>query len=362
MIACDALFICKSCKYACVTASDAWSNLSTDPKMRKKIVQRMSSSISADITFTPNGNQVWLYQPYFIGFQKELEAHGFEKFPLCSICAKSTTNLTKGQIAFYNNICKYISSKITITDISKLFEEREDEISLKVSINMKLNKLPRSHTLNAISTPFSNRSVLLNSTCPKNELVFQNTHQKNRDNSYFFIFGSLTLCSTFRIGSYRLYGTMNNSRLGTRTPDVVGTDEIQSGFTFFGHMIIYISKFLGVDESNIRLTSFLEVKDEKGKFVPFVGGHKTKTHAFFTNYSINILFTVCNNILSSPVLESIGYKPIYPINLEKQLIDNFPYFYIKKSPWNFTIAMKKLLLNFKDFQLRVLKFRITNFC
>ncbi|OHT14774.1 hypothetical protein TRFO_03060 [Tritrichomonas foetus] len=341
----NAIFICKSCQLPCIAPLQSWSETLPSGMATKYIPSTKAQNILVS-SKDPNN---WAFFKSYTELLEEIKNYHFNKIPLCHLCTNLTLQIYKGQISFCNSMSSYIIKHVDSTN-SQIIPGLIDDVKFLYEENKQFLAAQEFQP-----TCIQYSSKLQRDVPPKMEK--KEIQGFNRNANITIGFSSCVLCSTFRISHNRHYGTINDQRLGSHSPDSVPHDEIDCALTFLGQIIVCIGNMINVDVNDIKVTEFLELRQDDGKFIP-IHFPDFKKHKKMTKFNKHIehLFTICARIFEAPVIADASFKPPYVISREKKTISHLSYHLDKKDPWRFTNAMKWLLFDFKAVQFIALQY------
>ena len=337
------LFICVDCHKPCIATYNSWCE-------DHDSISNILNNCKIVISNVPCTN--CSYFQIFKKYETKLNNNNFYHLPLCNFCVNKFMAMFNAQIELYESYCSYIIRHIDKNSqevIPRLFSNVQ-EIHFE---NRKFLEAQRSQRASKIYSNSVNKEN--HQEAPIQPRI---PERKSKPTGNSNGINSLLLCATFNISFNRLYGTINGQRIGTRTPDNVPLNENDGALIFLCQMILYIAQIVNVKVNDMRLKQYMELKTKNDNQFVEVRFPDFEKHNKMRKFNMHIdhIFEISSRIFRSEFLESrLTFTVPHEINLNDKTIGGKPFNIDKKRPYEFTHAMKMLLVNFKAIQSLALK-------
>ena len=280
---------------------------------------------------------------------KEFQLFPFTKLPLCSICLSDCLREISIYTSLINRASKHLQQILTQIPVDIIQFNIEEFIKQNRIRPKLLSPRPIKYTFSepqAKETSNHKKSLLDTDIVPFDASPRRQIQQN-----------SLMCFTTFQIGFYQQYGTINGCPIGSFAYKPNSLVYTNAGLTILAHLVKHIIDCIILPDCNIEFTPEPHIMTRSGDFVLQIP-EKTKNSKAVSlfNQANDSLFSLCHDIFA--IGEVIGYDtyaPMFSIDTYEKKIDHVSYVYKPNDMEEWSLAIKFLLMNLKSEQLRSLR-------
>ena len=274
----------------------------------------------------------------------------FAKLPLCPTCLSNCLR----EISIYASLIKDASKRMQ----TLLQQAPLSVIKFNVEEYIKQNRIKQilvspKTVMYAFEESKEEAQSQTQKILSKSEIVPFNPSFLKRQTQQ----NSLLSFTTFQIGFFEQYGTINGCPIGCFSYKPNPIAQTNAGLFLLAHLISHLMQCIIIPDYSIVFMPEPTIITRHGQFVLQIPEKTRHSKAIIEfNKANDILFSLCADIIA--IGEAIGYDaiaPIFHIDTLTKKIDLTPYTYQPNNTEQWSLAMKLLLIDLKTEQLRSLR-------
>ena len=328
-----------------------YSNRISNAPSKKNMGRRQTyMSIKYD-EFTFFYKKVMNDQKDYLQFQSIIElakSQNISEFPICRECVEFLCTKMQKKCKLYSEMNNCLKCILNNSPNDILKNQLDALVVQKESLNDSITNAEHCNNLLRTKSRNSRNSVLEPQKSSFNLLPTSRNNSKKTSTC----FKSLTLHFTFQISFSGHYGTINDCRIGIRSPYDIDTFEFDSGIFFLVQLIMNIARLIDVEFIEIQAKMPILFLDKT--YIPLslenINGKNYLKGIRSFRKGIETIFVVCEKLFSVIYEKTNNFMPPNTINLKEHKIFKASYVYDKDQPEVFTYAMKLLLFDLKCIQ------------
>ena len=269
----------------------------------------------------------------------KLNKNILEKFtenPICSVCIEKELLNIKMQNDFISNFEK------TLIDINITKVENTANLFTGSEILQDSNDINLKKNIKTEGTE-ENSQIQRDLILLKN--INENRNKKKISSQRMCKSYASHLC--FNISYSGHYGTINSMRIGSLRSSPVPQEEVQNGLYLICRYLKHLLNLNNIQSDDFIINSsiifFINLKQHELLY------KEKKLNVGEFNTALDRMMTYFEKLFT--VLSTKAISPPNSIETSKKMISGRSYLYSPNDPFDFVLAMKRLLINLKAFQL-----------
>jgi len=360
----NAIMVCGLCGKLCLASDDQWSGSGSKDNISRHHMRRqtMSSKLYKKVILHNPCLKNWKYDEKL---EQSTSKSNYYVFPCCNNCCVIQSNGIFNQKKYYDNESIYLLKQIqnpNTKNICKILRDKVRKLDNEAQIINEVSECLERDMFHKKFVGKSDRFANMISTISNEYHLPSNSDQISIYSNSEINTMNIMLSTTFSIGFWRHYGTINGVRLGYQTPDPIPDDELDVALFFFAQLIQSLGSLARMDFTHVSIGSnvnicYLQSKTIRLNSALFKSRNTAKELNEVMHDFMCFLSAVFSAIVSDDLIPPLPFK----LNVNNRTIADISYDFDIKKPSKWTKAMRLLLFNIKSIQLRSLSNAVKNY-